>query len=139
MCVHTPLRTEIIGVRLKRIKKETGFFSSAKFPDSYNSGTMQQWRVHCLHDEYVAIIITHMDLPEGDYLQVEDDRCSGELTRPTSRVIAKNSAGVIFSGGHSNSSHGNGSHGFQCAFVCIGECIMMEQVMCDDGIINRSG
>lgn len=102
------------GVRIKRIKRESGFFSSAKFPKGYKSGTKQQWRVHCLHDEYVAIIITHMDLPEGDYLQVEDDRCSGKLTHPTSRLIAQDSARVIFSGGH-----GNSSHGFQCAFICI--------------------
>lgn len=122
------------GVRIKRIKRESGFFSSAKFPKGYKSGTKQQWRVHCLHDEYVAIIITHMDLPEGDYLQVEDDRCSGKLTHPTSRLIAQDSARVIFSGGH-----GNSSHGFQCAFICIGECVwcypVMDQVICN-GTIN---
>ena len=63
-----------------------------------------------------------MDLPEGDYLQLKDDRCSGKLTLPTSKIIRKNSAGVIFSGGNGNSS------GFQCAFLCIGECILMETI-----------
>ena len=57
-----------------------------------------------------------MDLSEGDYLQVRDDRCSGKIHRPTSRIIRKNSAGVIFSGVNGNSS------GFQCAFLCIGKC-----------------
>ena len=114
-----------LDVRLKRINKETGFFSSANFPNGYNSGTVQQWKVHCFHDEYVAIIITHMDLPEGDYLQVEDDRCSGKSTHLMSKLITKDSAGVIFSGEHGNSSHGNNSHGFECAFVCIGECIIL--------------
>ena len=57
-----------------------------------------------------------MDLSEDDYLQVRDDRCSGKITRPTSRIIRKSSAGVIFSGANGNST------GFQCAYVCIGEC-----------------
>lgn len=57
-----------------------------------------------------------MDLTEGDYLQVHDDQFSGKMTYPVARIIRKSSAGVIFSGQHGNST------GFQCSFLCIGEC-----------------
>jgi len=78
-------------------------------------GTLQQWKVHCYND-YTAIVIDHMDLSEGDYLQVRDERYSGKLTRPKSRIIQKSSVGVIFSGVNGNST------GFHCAFLCIGKC-----------------
>ena len=66
-----------------------------------------------------------MSLSEGDYLQVKDDRCSGNMTRPTSRIIRKNSASVIFSGENGNSK------GFQCAFLCIGKTMLAT-----DGVDN---
>ena len=78
--------------------------------------TMQQWKVHCFDGEYVGIIASHMDLTEGDYLQVQDDQFSGKIPYPVARIIRKNSAGVIFSGQNGNST------GFQCSFLCIGEC-----------------
>lgn len=92
-----------------------GFFNSANYPNDYSVGTVQQWKVHCYND-YTAIIIDNMDLSEGDYLQVREERYSGKLTRPKSRVIQKSSVGVIFSGKNGNST------GFNCAFLCIGEC-----------------
>ena len=103
-----------IGVKLRRLNKRSGFFSSAGFPKDYSPGTIQQWKVHCHTNEHVGIIISHMNLSEGDYLQVKNVRCFGKINHPTSRLIRKGPVGVIFSGKNGNST------GFQCAFLCIG-------------------
>lgn len=101
---------------------------------------MLQWKIHCFDSEYVGIIITHMDIDTGDYLQVRENRYSGQLPRPKSQIIKRSSAGVIFSGQNGNSTVGNSTvgngtagngtagngtvgngTGFQCAFLCIGK------------------
>ena len=77
---------------------------------------MQQWKINCFDGEHVGVITSHMDLTEGDYLQVQDDQYSGKMPHPIGSIIRKNSVGVIFSGQNGNST------GFQSSFLCVGEC-----------------
>lgn len=106
----------LTGVKLTKLNMLKGFISSTNYPNNYKPETTQQWKINCFDGEHIGIITSHMDLTEGDYLQVQDDQYSGKMPHPMGKIIRKKSVGVIFSG-----QNGNGM-GFQSSFLCVGEC-----------------